>query len=572
MIRIRCIHSGYLPINRDRIEQVKTIFAQAFPDLAEQADKIPQILQKPLEHNYNAALIVLERGQGKANAFALILHFPHCNSVFLDYLAVRKDIRGGGLGTALYEAVREYCQDVAAHGLYMEVQPDDPALTTNPEQLAEAKKRIRFYEKYGVKTIINPIYSQPVGSPPTTAYLLYDALGRTTPLAREEAKDAVRMILSRRFAHISPPQYIKKVLEAFPHDPVQFLSQRYIKAPPPPGEVKTHRLDRPFVMVSSQKHIIHHVKQRGYFERPTRVGVLKESLGRTGMFTSIEPAVFSESAITDIHDRHFVQYLKTICTKLAKDKPVYPDTFPIRRPDRRPGMFPEQAGYYCIDSCTPLDGNAFIAARAAVNVALTAAREILVGHRVVYALCRPPGHHAEKRVYGGFCYFNNAAIAAHHFSQSTKVAVLDIDHHHGNGTQDIFYDRSDVLTVSIHGHPDNAFPYFSGFPEETGTGPGLGFNLNLPLPRDSDEKIYLPALEKALRTIRKFKPEILVVSLGLDILAGDPTGTFMIAPAWMSTIAQHLKNLKIPLLIVQEGGYNLRGIKKGAAHFFKGLA
>ncbi len=302
-----------------------------------------------------------------------------------------------------------------------------------------------------------------------------------------------------------------------------------------------------------------------------RVGVLQESLSHTGMFAMIEPKLFPESVITDVHDRHFFMFLKTICGKLGKGKPVYPDTFPIRRPDRRPRVAPEHAGYYCIDSCTPLDGNAYVAARAAVNVAMTGAEEILSGRRVVYSLCRPPGHHAERRVYGGFCYFNNAAIAANHLARRVKTAILDIDYHHGNGTQDIFYERSDVLTVSIHGDPNHAFPYFSGFAAETGSGMGAGYNLNIPLPAESDETVYLPMLDKALRAVHKFKPDVLVVSLGLDILRGDPTGTFNIDPSSMGEIAARLNDLNLPLLIIQEGGYNLRGIKKGVAEFFNGL-
>jgi acetoin utilization deacetylase AcuC-like enzyme len=453
----------------------------------------------------------------------------------------------------------------------MDVQPDDPERTSDPVTLDEARKRVQFYENYGVRTIINPVYSEPVGDPPTIAYLLFDGLGRTDPLRKDEARHAVRMILTRRFAYVSTPEYVRRVVDAFRDDPVRFLPMRYVKGDTPSRNVDSHRLDRPFLLISSKKHVIHHVKQRGYFERPTRVGALLESLSHTGMFTQIKPRAFPQSVITDVHDRHFVHFLKTICTKLATGKPVYPDTFPIRRLRRRPRMFPEQAGYYCFDSCTPLDGNAYAGARAAVNVAMTGAEEILAGRRIAYSLCRPPGHHAERRVYGGFCYFNNAAIAANYMARQAKTAVLDIDYHHGNGTQDIFYERSDVLTVSIHGHPDHAFPYFSGFADETGSGQGVGFNLNLPLPMETDEKVYLPALEKALRAIHKFKPDVLVVSLGLDILRGDPTGTFMIDPPWMVEIAVRLKALNLPLLIVQEGGYNLRGIKKGVERFFNGL-
>lgn len=571
MIRIRFIHCGYLPLNRDLILQAQNLFREAFPSLASHADKIPSMLNRPIQQGYSAALVVLEGRKGHVDAFALVLHFPECKSVFLDYIAVRKSSRAAGLGTALYEAVREYCQDVGAHGLYLEVQPDDPALTTDPATLEEARKRIRFYENYGVRTIINPAYYEPVGDPPTTAWLLFDGLGRTDPLPREEARDAVRMILTRRFGNVSTPKQVRRILQAFTDDPVRFLPMRYTREATPSRQVESSHLNRPFLLITSQKHQIHHVKQRGYFERPVRVGALLESLLPTGMFTMLDPRPYPESVITEVHDRHFVLFLKTICTKLSRDKPVYPDTFPIRRLDRRPRMFPEQAGYYCIDACTPLDGNAYAAARGAVDVAMTGASETLSGRRIVYALCRPPGHHAERRVYGGFCYFNNASIAANHLSKHAKTAVLDIDYHHGNGTQDIFYERADVLTVSIHGHPDNAFPYFSGFAEETGTGPGLGYNVNLPLPMQADEKIYLPALEKALRVIRRFKPEVLVVSLGLDILRGDPTGTFLLHPSSMADIAARLKDLNLPMLIVQEGGYNLRGIKQGVAKFFSGL-
>lgn len=571
MLRIRCIHSGLLPANRDRIAQVQDLFREAFPELADAAEKIPSFLEHPVEHGFSTSLLLLERGSGSVDAFALVAHFPRCQSVFLDYLAVRRSTRGGGTGTALYEAVREYCQDVGARGLYFEVEPDNPYLTPDPDMRIEAQKRIRFYERYGVRIIINPVYSQPIGDPPTTASLLFDGLGRMDALSRDEVRDAVRLILTRRFAHVLMPIQVERIVEGFRDNPVRFRPMRYVKNTTPSRHVDSRRMDRAFLLVSSQKHVIHHVKQRGYFERPMRVGALKEPLAATGLFTLIEPRGFPDGVITEVHDRHFFMFLKTICRKLSKDKPVYPDTFPIRRPDRRPRLLPEQAGYYCIDACTPLDGNAYVAARTAVNVAMTGAQEILSGRRVIYALCRPPGHHAERRVYGGFCYFNNAAIAAHHLAKHIKTALLDIDYHHGNGTQDIFYDRSDVLTVSLHGHPDHAFPYFSGFAEETGTGPGLSFNLNLPLRMGADEKIYLPALDKALRVIDRFKPEVLVVSLGLDILRGDPTGTFVLTPAAMQEIALRLRQLNCPLLIVQEGGYSLRSIKKGVVSFFYGL-
>jgi acetoin utilization deacetylase AcuC-like enzyme len=213
-----------------------------------------------------------------------------------------------------------------------------------------------------------------------------------------------------------------------------------------------------------------------------------------------------------------------------------------------------------------------VAARASVDVAMTACEEVLAGTPMAYALCRPPGHHAERRVYGGFCYFNNAAIAAHHLSMHGRTAVLDIDFHHGNGTQDIFYSRPDVLTVSVHGHPDYSFPYFSGFTNEAGEGPGIGFNRNFPLAPSTDDVAYLRTFEKAVGRIERFRPSFLVVSLGLDVLKGDPTGTFVLTVKALRSMGRRLAGLAIPLLVVQEGGYNLRNLQRGTVSFFRAVA
>src|SRR5690606_5953807 len=219
-----------------------------------------------------------------------------------------------------------------------------------------------------------------------------------------------------------------------------------------------------------------------------------------------------------VHDTDFVQFLRVVTGKLKEGRPFYPDTFPIRRPDKKPKRLPDQAGYYCIDTGTPLYRNAYIAAKAAANTALTAAEELLAGRRLAYAACRPPGHHAGANYYGGFCYFNNAAIAAEFLRNHGKIAILDLDFHHGNGTQDIFYRRTDVLTVSIPGDPDGDYPYFSGFAHETGEGPGERFNCNLPLPRGTDDTRYLRAFDRALDTVIQFRPNILITALGFDTL------------------------------------------------------
>jgi acetoin utilization deacetylase AcuC-like enzyme len=218
-----------------------------------------------------------------------------------------------------------------------------------------------------------------------------------------------------------------------------------------------------------------------------------------------------------------------------------------------------------------LNLNAYLAAKRAVDCTLTAAQALLEGQQMAYALVRPPGHHAEKCSFGGFCYFNSTAIAAQFLSKYGKVAILDVDYHHGNGQQDIFYKRSDVLTCSIHGHPRFAYPYFSGFEDEKGFAGGFGYNINHPLPEQIDGVKYRIVLEKVLRSIHKFNPRFLVVAFGLDPAKGDPTGTWSLKAKDFEENGKLIGALKLPTLNVQEGGYNNRNIGINAQHFFKGL-
>jgi len=258
--------------------------------------------------------------------------------------------------------------------------------------------------------------------------------------------------------------------------------------------------------------------------------------------------------------------------QLKPGESVYPYVFPIRNAARPPKEMPVRAGYYCIDTFTPLNRNAYHAARRAVDCALTAAETLLSGYRAAYALVRPPGHHAERKTFGGFCYFNSAAVAAHYLSAQGKVAVVDVDYHHGNGTQDIFYLRGDVFTASIHGHPSFAYPYFSGFADELGEGPGQGANFNLPLPEQVDGPAYAKALERVLSRVRRFAPDYLVVCLGLDPAKGDPTGTWSLGAADFAANGRALGGLDLPTLVVQEGGYFIRSLGVNARNFFSGLA
>jgi len=228
-----------------------------------------------------------------------------------------------------------------------------------------------------------------------------------------------------------------------------------------------------------------------------------------------------------------------------------------------------------MDTFTPLSADAIAAARTAVDCALTAAARLLKGEDVAaYALVRPPGHHAEARLFGGYCYYNNTAIASAWLARRVeRVAILDVDFHHGNGQQQIFYHDDRILTVSIHGDPSAHYPYFSGYADECGAGKGRGFNLNIPLPDGMDGAGYrkeglLPALER----IRAFAPSVLVVALGVDTGRGDPTGSWRLETKNFLRNGALIGELDCPCLIIQEGGYRTARLGHNVTAFLQGIA
>ena len=229
-------------------------------------------------------------------------------------------------------------------------------------------------------------------------------------------------------------------------------------------------------------------------------------------------------------------------------------------------------GRYSFDASSPIAQGTWEGAYWSAQTALTALDAVLAGDRAAFALCRPPGHHAGADYLGGYCYLNNAAIAAQAaVAAGRRVAILDIDYHHGNGTQDIFYARGDVLFVSIHADPRLDYPYFWGHADETGEGDGEGATLNLPLPRGTDLAAYLPALDAALAKIADFAPELLVISYGADTFAADPISYFTLQTADYAMLAARIAALGLPALIVMEGGYAVDALGANVTSFLAGL-
>ncbi len=571
MFRISHVIGLHREHDRHRIAEVRELFEAAFPDYASQPDYIPLKLSEQASRGIPAVLLAAHGEGDRVIGFALADYFESIEYAYLDFIVTSADRRGRGLGGALYEALREDMIDRGAKGLFLEVPTDDPKQVSIAANLKANKTRLRFYERYGARPVIGTLYDQAIRpGNPAEPRLLYDPLQNTKPLEAETLREVIRLILTHRYHYADNDPYVAQVVASVKASPVRIREP--LDAGKPEVRPKVARRLHPLKVFCSSRHALHHIKERGYVERPARVDVILKAISVLPDVERLSVRNFGEGPIRAVHDVDFVNYIKKMCQELPPGELLYPYVFPIRRTDRPPYDRSVRAGYYCIDTFTPLSTDAYKAARAAVNVALSGASAIIDGNPLVYSLCRPPGHHAERDTYGGFCYFCNGAIAAQYLAAKYgRVAVLDVDYHHGNGTQDIFYTRSDVLTVSIHGHPNFAYPYFSGFADEKGEGEGLGFNHNLPLAEDVHDGRYLEALDEALGIVRRFKPEALVVSLGLDIAKADPTGTWSVTPEGLYEIGRRIGGLKYPTLLVQEGGYNIRFLGRNAAKLLTGV-
>lgn len=314
-------------------------------------------------------------------------------------------------------------------------------------------------------------------------------------------------------------------------------------------------------------------------EVPERSRQIAAALQETGLVKFVEPREYPLGHIQAVHAPDYLDYLQTANQRPIVDpesdggpaKVLFPAAFPYSDlwPARHSSVM-AAAGAFCFDTYAPLTADVWPAALLSARCALTAADQVREGERVTLALCRPPGHHAMRAKCGGFCYLNNAAIAAQFLAQGGKVAILDVDYHHGNGTQEIFYTSGQALYVSLHADPTEAYPYFSGYADETGAGDGAGCNLNLPLPAGTDDAGYSLALETALQKIEAFAPRCLVLSLGFDICANDPLTTFTLTPGFFHKMAQRLARLGLPAVIVIEGGYAVEALGGLAVRFVRG--
>jgi acetoin utilization deacetylase AcuC-like enzyme len=314
-----------------------------------------------------------------------------------------------------------------------------------------------------------------------------------------------------------------------------------------------------------------------YTESPARAETILAALQSAGIGPLVAPDDFGLTPIRAVHSDAYLEHLQTIYDRWvavgATPAAVMPFAFPRPGMDRSSPTPYAAVGRYAYDLSVPITATSWPAILASAHCALTGAARVAEGERFAYALCRPPGHHASQELAGGYCFLNNAAIAAHFLTDGgdKTVAIVDVDVHHGNGTQSIFYQRDDVLFVSIHGSPEWEYPYFTGFADEQGSGAGKGYTLNFPLDKGVSDDHYLGVLEEALTAVTRFGPDFLVLSAGFDTFDGDPLGQFRLTTDAYHRMGRRFAALKLPTLVIQEGGYAVHALGNNVVSLLNGL-
>jgi len=313
-------------------------------------------------------------------------------------------------------------------------------------------------------------------------------------------------------------------------------------------------------------------------EIPSRAEMVLQALKQRKADEILEPDDFGARPLRRVHSAGYIDFLETFWgkwTDAGRTKEAFPFVWPVRslRTDPQPDHIDGLLGRYSMDAGTPLGAHTVDAAKASANTALTAAKLVMDGEKTAFGLCRPPGHHAGADFFGGYCFLNNAAIAAQWLRDQgmARVAILDVDYHHGNGTQAIFHDRADVLFLSIHADPKHEYPYFLGHADETGGQAGTGFTRNWPLPLGTDWDGYLPALQDACRWLLVYKPEVLIVSLGLDCFENDPISGFKFTSEDFSKLGRELSTAGVPTVFLMEGGYAVDALGTNCVNVLEGF-
>ncbi len=313
------------------------------------------------------------------------------------------------------------------------------------------------------------------------------------------------------------------------------------------------------------------------FEGPFRAEWILAAVKEAGYDDVVAPAAYGMETAAKVHDPAFLAFLATAWDRWVAEGyqgEAIPTAIPYRRSRQRvPNNIDGALGYYANALETSITEGTYAAAVSSMNVALTGADWVNSGNRFAFSLCRPPGHHAGIDLYGGYCFINNAAVAAQRFldNGAKKVAILDVDFHHGNGTQDIFYERGDVYFASLHGDPVDAFPYFLGYADETGAGAGEGANRNYPMPAGTPWDVWAAALDDSLARIKAFGAEAIVVSLGVDTFEKDPISFFKLSSPDYIRMGEKIAASGLPVLVVMEGGYGVPEIGLNVANVLRGL-